>query len=101
DRGQRARLGQERQGERAFARADLDEAVARRRRERAKDAIDHAALVQEMLAEALARDVRAFHQRPACASFWASSTAARRLPRSAPPVPARSSATPWSTEVRT
>ena len=58
-----------------------------------------AGIVQEVLAEALAG--AASPLRAAAHERAASRSAASRLPASARPVPARSSAVPWSTEVRT
>jgi len=57
DRGQPAELAQERQRERAFAGPDLDDVIAGMRRDRLHDAAQDAGIVQEMLAEAFARDV--------------------------------------------
>src|SRR5262249_10878863 len=54
----RAMAGQQRQRHRAQARAYLDEDVALGRRDRVDDAVDDDAVGEEMLAEALARDVR-------------------------------------------
>jgi len=73
------------------ARADLHEAVAGRRRDGAHDPLDRARIVQEMLAVAL---LRVFQGRRVAQSPAASASAARRLPASARPVPARSSAVP-------
>ena len=92
------------QGQRAQAGADLDNALARPRVDRGDDALDVMRVVQEVLREAPSRAV-ALHQRPADgrspASRSASARAAIMLPASALPSPARSSAVPWSTEVRT
>ena len=68
---------------------DLDDPFAGTGIDRGDDAPEHARIVQEMLAEALAR---ADH--PARPSRPASRIASNRLPGSARPVPARSSAVP-------
>ena len=93
---QRAGLADQAFGERAASRADLQQRLLGLRRDFAHDAIEHAAVMQEMLAEPLARED---HARLA-ANSTASRVAAMRLPASARPVPARSSAVPWSTDVR-
>jgi hypothetical protein len=100
DRGQRADAREQREGERAFARADLDEALARLRVDRAQQPVDDAALVQEMLPEALLHHVRFGHGRARSNVSTANATAVARLDGSARPVPAMSSAVPWSTDVR-
>ena len=73
--------------------------------ERRHDAVDDGRVVQEVLAEALAPRRPAgrggaCHQCRWRARRLASCTAAARLAGSARPVPARSSAVPWSGEVR-
>jgi hypothetical protein len=85
------RAAQQFVGEGATSRADFHQAVAGANAKRRHDSPDHGRVVQEVLPEALA-DVR--HQRPRAASPIASCTAAARLPTSALPVPARSSAVP-------
>ena len=95
---ERARGLEQRHGDRAAPGTDLDQAVAGLRRDGAHDAVDRPGIVQEVLAEAL---LGAAQGRRAAQSSTASRTAARRLPASARPVPARSRAVPWSTEVRT
>src|SRR5690606_19831169 len=96
---------QQRPGEGALAGADFHQAFAAARRDGADDAVDDAVVVQEVLAETLARPVRGVvHQRASRQRrpiSRAAATAVARLPGSARPVPARSSAVPWSTEVRT
>ena len=87
---------EQRRGQCATPRADLEHAVARRRSDRLDDAPDHCAIDQEVLPEALARPGKA-HVRAgaaACASSSASRAAASRLPGSARRLPARSSAVP-------
>ena len=85
------RLADQQLGERAAARADLDQRLVGLRRDLAHDAVEHAAVVQEVLAEALARENQL---RVSPANSMASCVAATRLPASARPVPARSSAVP-------
>jgi len=87
---------QQRQRERALAGPDLDEPVAGLRSDRLDDAAQDARIVQEVLAEALApRGAdRGAHQRRRAASSLARCSAAARLPQSARPLPARSSAVP-------
>jgi len=96
DRIQRAGLADEPFGERATAGPDLEQCLVGLRRDFAHDAIEHAAVMQEMLAEPLARE----DQARLAANSTARRVAAMRLPASARPVPARSSAVPWSTDVR-
>jgi hypothetical protein len=55
DHGERVVLLQQRQRDRALARADLDQALAGLRVDRQHDLLDHAAVVQEVLAELLLR----------------------------------------------
>src|SRR5215472_9187063 len=86
------------EGDGAEAGTDLDQCLSQARRDRRKDLLDHARVVQEVLAEALARAV--LHQ-PCRAIPTAAASAASRLPGSARPVPASSRAVPWSTELRT
>ena len=81
-------------GQRAQSRSDLDQWLPGLRIDGRDDARDHLLVMQEVLAEALAG---AYHR---LAQSSASSSAAARLPASARPVPARSSAVPWSTDVR-
>ena len=50
---------QQRQGDRAEARTDLDHALVGLRIDRGHDPLDHAGIVQEVLAEAFARNVHA------------------------------------------
>ena len=91
--------GQQVAREGAVAGADLHQVLAGLRRERARDALDHARVVQEVLAEALAargtrRAAGRGHPCRCAARRLASRRAAPRLPASARPVPARSSAVP-------
>src|SRR6185436_104618 len=92
------RPGDTRKGSRDCGEAgtDLDHAVAGARCYGRDDARDRAFVNEEVLAETLARAVRVAQ----AASSAASSIAVRRLPTSPRPVPARSSAVPWSTDVR-
>ncbi len=87
---------QQRPRERAEPRTDLDHVIARPGIDRRDDLRDDAGTVEKVLAEPLARYVRAGHAAapttPAMAS--ATSMASNRLPGSARPVPARSSAVP-------
>src|SRR5690606_9801787 len=93
---------QQRIGECAFARTDLHKWLAGTRVDGGDNAPQDAGIVQEMLPEALARDVGvAAHAWRRAARSSARRAAAKALPASARPWPARSSATPWSTEVRT
>src|SRR5205807_6918290 len=108
---------EQRRGERAAPGPDLHQMIPDPGRERARDAQDHRGVVEEVLAEALAarrpaarsdggggggRGARqARHQRRCAARRLASRTAALKLRESARPLPARSSAVPWSGEVRT
>ena len=84
---------EEGQGERPAPRADLDDAFAGLRVDRRDDSREDARVMQEMLAEALAR---ANHPGvpPPAPRRSASRIASNRLPGSARPVPARSSAVP-------
>ena len=84
---------EEGQGQRAAPRADLDDAFAGLRVDRRDDSREDARVMQEMLAEALAR---ADHPGvpPPAPRRSASRIASNRLPGSARPVPARSSAVP-------
>ena len=91
--------GQEVAREGAVAGADLHQVIAGLRCERAHDALDHARVVQEVLAEAFAargprRVAGLAHPCRCAARRLASRSAAPRLPASALPVPARSSAVP-------
>jgi hypothetical protein len=118
DRGQRAVAVEHRQRERALARTDLDDAVPGTRVHRQQDLLDDTALVQEVLPERLLRlaaeaggvavlgaavAARRAHARPrarAAARRVHCAMAACRLEGSASPVPAMSSAVPWSTATR-
>ena len=99
DRVQAARAREQRGGDGAAARADLDDAVARagdRWRGRcARSSRDRAG------SAARSASSRGSPARPAGRCARPCASAASRLPGSARPVPARSSAVPWSTEVRT
>src|SRR6185369_16088845 len=94
-------------GERGQAGPDLDQVVAGPRIDRIDDPLDVVGVDQEVLAEALAGNVRdqAVRGGACCARTSASSSAATRLPtsavRSRSGSAARSSAVPWSTDVRT
>jgi len=83
--------GKQRDSHRAASRADLDQPVAAGGRDGAHDAPDRPGIVQEVLAQAL---LGAVHRRRAAHSSTARRSAARRLPASARPVPARSRAVP-------
>ena len=78
--------------------ADLDQRIGRLRRDCAQDPLDDVRVVQEVLPEALLgqRGVARGSGSHGCLamSLSASSSAACRLPTSALPVPARSSAVP-------
>ena len=87
---QARKLLQQQCRQRAGARPDLHHRVGGCWIYRIGDALQHRLVMQEMLAEPLAR---LDHERLA-ASLAASCTAASRLPASARPVPARSSAVP-------
>ena len=80
----------------ALAGPDLHRGVARLEVDRRHDARDHGRIVQEMLAKALARAAVGNAQTGSrrCAICAAISIAAIRLPGSARPLPARSSAVP-------
>jgi hypothetical protein len=109
DDGQSVDLRQQRAGQRAETRADFDETLAALRRDRSDDAIDVMRIGQKMLAESFARPVRGYRQCPAARACdtrsIARSTAANSEPgsaaRASAPSAARSSAVPWSTDVRT
>src|SRR5690606_25329307 len=90
---------EQRQRDRAEARTDLDDAVLGLRIDRGDDTRDHAGIMEEMLTEALARDMqRLFRHDRAPPRLWlnssASSMAAMRLPGSALPLPASCNAVP-------
>ena len=102
----------QRAGQRAETRPDFDDVVAGLRSDRVDDARDVMRIGEEILAEALARlmpcmrSVGALSRIPLdAASSIARSTAATRLPDDRPSArarasAARSSAVPWSTDVR-
>ena len=69
DRGQVAGSAQQRQRQRALAGTDFDDAVFGFRRNRLDDAAQDALVVQEMLAEALARDVSVLRPEVTAAHF--------------------------------
>ena len=96
DDGQRAVLPEQRKGDRALARSDFNQVVARLRVDREHDFLDDVAIMQEVLAQLfLRRFLEMAHARlRACASCAHSATAAIRLEGSALPVPAISSAVP-------
>src|SRR6185437_2428559 len=77
--------------------ADLHQVLIGARADFSHDVSQHRRVVEEVLAKALAAHRKPTH---AAASSMASSMAEIRLRGSARPVPARSSAVPWSTEVR-
>ena len=96
----------ERLGERAESGADLDQMLAGFRVDGGDDAPDDIGIAQEILSEALALPVALYFGAHVPLSPWAarrssteasrqaSVTASKRLPGSARPVPARSSAVP-------
>ncbi len=87
---ERAGRGQQRPRDGALARADFHQRLASARRDARDDALDHAGIVQEVLAKAPARADQAW-----CSTIAAAvASAARRLPEAARPLPARSSAVP-------
>jgi len=97
---------EQREGDGALAGADFDEAIAGPRVHGLHDLRDDALLVQEVLAEVL---LRAGLERGGLVAHAAISlramraqmdTAANRLEGSAMPLPASSSAVPWSTATR-
>jgi len=100
--------GEQRARQRAQPGSDFDDAVGARRAYRSDDRGNDAGVNQEVLAEAFARLVlqEAARTRTCSvqvlprASAAAMLTAASRLPESALPLAASSSAVPWSTEVR-
>ena len=108
DHGQFAVAVEQRKGDRALAGTDLDQAVARLRIHRQHDAVDDAAVVQEVLAqvlfcrlaEAVVAGAHARIVRRRRAIRAQVSAAANRLDGSARPRPASSSAVPWSTATR-
>src|SRR5690606_3226871 len=113
DDGQRAMTLEQRQGQRALAGADLDQPVLRARCDRVDDTLDIGLLVQEVLPERFlgaAETARGWcaHAGAPSASAWRRAAAscaqvpmaAIRLVGSARPVPARSSAVPWSPATR-
>src|SRR5690606_2267033 len=98
-----AAAGEQAFGQGTLARADLDQMLSFARGNAAQDAVDHAVIVQEILTETLARPVwsKFGHCWPrASIMLMAVCRATFRLPTSTRPVPARSNAVPWSTEVR-
>src|SRR5574343_42074 len=86
-------------GDGAEAWADFDYRITTLWIDGRNDGTDDALVDQEVLAKSFAGDV-AFHADFLCAMRAASLTASNKLPGSALPVPASSSAVPWSTEVR-
>src|SRR5690606_12326612 len=117
DRRQRTVAVEQRQGQRALAGTDLDDAIARPRIDGQHDLLDHRFFVQEVLSQVLLRiaaeavgieataavapaRVATAHARPPRASIAQVRIAASRLDGSARPLPARSSAVPWSTATR-
>ena len=94
-------------GHHPLARADFQQVIAGARVDGHDDALHHAVIAQKVLSEALARRVihggarlgwgQCARRRARSA---AASIAASKLPGSARPLPARSRAVPWSTEVR-
>src|SRR5690606_7368118 len=117
DRGQSAVAVEQGQRQRTLAGPDLDDVVAGTGIDRQHDALDHAAVVQEVLAEVLlgvaaeaigvarvagarGRALPAHAPARRSASRLQASLAANRLDGSAVPVPAMSSAVPWSTATR-
>src|SRR3954470_11851451 len=98
DRVERPRAAHQPLGQRAAARADFHQRLRGLGIDVANDAFQHATVVQEVLTEAFAREGHVGRVRT---NSTARRVAATRLPASARPVPARSSAVPWSTEVRT
>ncbi len=97
DRVQACNPRRERTRQDAMTWADFNDMIDQLRREGVDHALYDICIVEKVLAEAPARD-RDVH---GLASMSAKSTAARRLAGSASPVPASSSAVPWSTDVRT
>ena len=103
DRGDLAVLLQQRKRQRALAGADLDDGIAGLGVDRLHDLVDHAALVQEILAEVFFRRFGegGGHARIRLRANHAQvRIAANRLEGSATPLPASSSAVPWSTATR-
>ena len=84
---------QQRLGDGAEARADLDDGIATLRIDGRDDGADDALVDQEVLPKPLTGDVT-LHVLLLCAMRAASATASNRLPGSARPVPASSSAVP-------
>ena len=89
DRGQRAMPVEEREGQRALPRSDLHDAVPGLRVDRQQDLVDHAAVVQEVLAQVFlgaGRETGGIAlRRPACSARPSSSSPrcwARSRPRS-------------------
>ena len=89
-------LFQQRVGERAAAGADFHQGVVFLQPQGTHHQVHQIAVVQKVLAETFAGAVFCH----VAASSRASRVAAIRLPALAWPVPARSKAVPWSTEVR-
>src|SRR5579862_7818 len=104
DRGDAPRALEQRAGERAESRPDLDNVVAGSWIDRVDDSRDVMRIDEKVLAEPLARPVTLDQSGARRASAIASSMAATRLPGSAvfasSASDARSSAVPWSTDVR-
>src|SRR5690606_6681242 len=95
---------QQRAGECALPGADFDQCFTCLRVRGRYDAFNDVRIVQKVLPEALACAMALVLAQARLPAWWARlaamATAARRLPASALPLPARSSAVPWSTEVR-
>ena len=88
----------ERRGDRTGTRADFDQDIVTPRCDGGDDATDVMMIGQKMLAEPfLGAWQHGYRLRANCTAKW---IAAIMLPVSMLPVPARSSAVPWSTDVR-
>ena len=85
---------EQRFGQGAVSGTDLNKRILRRWTDRANDALDDSLVMQEVLTEAFAGEYHAAQPLDRRARVRARSTAARKLPTSALPVPARASAVP-------
>ena len=85
---------EQRRADRAAPRSDLHQPLAGLRVDRAHDPVDRAGVVEKVLSVALLRPAHVRDRPPRAASSMASETASSRLPGSARPRPAMSSAVP-------
>src|SRR4029079_16258084 len=91
DRGQVRDPREQRARQRALPRADLDDAIVARRRDRIDDASQHPGVVQEMLSETLALNVRCA-PRATCLRAGSQRTSCRAADAANPGTPRRTCA---------